>query len=184
MNNFIEVNAKQVEFLSTAFPDVNFKLFQSYINHSAYFSVFYCTLADEGLLQQLWKRINNLISIEYQTQIEDDFTRWNIYLVFSIPMKISNSLKYLIENDTYFMRKIINDCNDKKEIVSYLDNHILGKDIFFGPSDIPKEVEIQYSQITLDLLSADLPLNRSQESQKARDEWLNGLFQGADSNEI
>ena len=112
MNNFIEVNAKQVEFLSTEFPDVNFKLFQSYINHSAYFSVFYCTLADEILLQQLWKRINNLISIEYQTQIEDDFTRWNIYLVFSIPMKISNSLKYLIENDTYFMRKIINDCND------------------------------------------------------------------------
>ena len=43
MNNFIEVNAKQVEFLSTEFPDVNFKLFQSYINHSAYFSVFYCT---------------------------------------------------------------------------------------------------------------------------------------------
>lgn len=185
INNFIEVSEGQVELLNTAFPDVNFKLFQAYIDDSAYFSVFYCTLADESLLQQLWKRINSLISVEYQTKIENDFTRWNIYLVFSIPMKVSNSLKYLIENDTYFMRKIVDDCNDDKEgIASYLDNHILGEDISFGPSDIPKEVTMQYSQITLDLLSADLPLNRSHESQKARDEWLNGLLQGADSNEI
>lgn len=184
INNFIEVSEGKVELLSTAFPDVNFKLFQAYIDDSAYFSVFYCTLADEGLLQQLWKRINSLISVEHQTKIENDFTCWNIYLVFSIPMKISNSLKYLIENDTYFMRKIVDDCNNGKEIASYLDNYILGKDISFGPSEIPKEVEIQYSQITLDLLSADLPLNRSQENQKARDEWLNGLLQGIDSNEI
>ncbi len=89
------------------FPDL------TYVHHiediGGKVNVFFIGLDDEKTLDIFWDKIRNLIAVYYQSKLESDFERWNIYIVFVLPIIVGNELKYKIENDQLSSRKIIVD---------------------------------------------------------------------------
>ncbi len=178
-----------MKFLNRAFPDVEFNLYKALIDGKSFLSVFSCWIESEELLEQFWNRINNLIGIEYQTTLEDDFSSWNIYLALFIPNKVSNALKYNIENDTFFMRKVVFDNKpaplSKDNIPTYLNNHILGKDIRIEASLNQDTIQdSSFSSITQSLLAMNLPLGRTDNEKKSREAWLDKIILEVGKNEV
>lgn len=189
---FILQPHNDIEFLNSAFPEVEFSLYQAKVHKedtNAFLSVFACWINNEEMLEQLWSRINSLIGAEYQVNLQDDFSSWNIYLVFFMPQKLSNRLKYTIENETFFVRKLVVDGKlkqpDPLKIATYLNNHILGEDII--PEQQPDQAtanELQYSAMTQNLLTAKLALGRTAADKTSREVWLNNAILGIKDNEI
>lgn len=77
-----------------------------------------------------WKRIVDYIGVHFQTTLENEFSIWNIYLFFILKNKISSSLKYKIENDTFSSRKIV--IEDKKTNEEIVNEHIANADLSLG----------------------------------------------------
>jgi hypothetical protein len=186
--DFILMGNKEVAFLDSAFPEVKFSLHQAMFGENVFMSTFSCMVASEEILEGLWSRINSLIAAEYQTKLNDEFSSWNIYLVFFVLEKISNSLKYTIENDTFFMRKITFDSQliepEEKHVTEYLNDHILGKDIKIEPVLSGNVIdEPKYSSITQNLLNAKLSLGPSMKDKQSREAWLDNATLEVDNNE-
>lgn len=95
-------------------------------------NVFFIELADEETLGELWDKIRNVVAVYYQNHLETDFERWNIYIMFVLPITVSNGLKYKIENDQLSSRKIVIsnfenklDAKNRKELLStYVNNDL------------------------------------------------------------
>lgn len=68
---------------------------------------FFLKFKNESDLRGLWKVVSNTIAITFQTQLKDDFAKWNTYIFFSIDFEINRELKYTIENNKFSSRKII-----------------------------------------------------------------------------
>lgn len=74
---------------------------------------------DAKVLKNEWVRITNFIAIQYQSNLNSDFERWNLYLFFLITdeKSVSDDLKYTIENNTFSSRKIIEDASLSAELL-------------------------------------------------------------------
>jgi hypothetical protein len=85
-------------------------------------AVFFIHADSEEDLCMNWTKVVEFIAGNFQVNTEQEFTVWNIYLFFLLENRISKSLQYQIENDTFSSRKII-ICGqaDKKAIT---DEHI------------------------------------------------------------
>ncbi|QUM90559.1 hypothetical protein HWV03_18060 [Moritella sp. 36] len=193
-----------MKLLNLEFPDVEFNLYQALIGGKSFLSAFSCWIENEEILEQFWNRINNLIGIDYQTKLEDEFSSWNIYLVFFIPTTVSNSLKYTIENDTFFMRKIVFDSKlkslNKDKFSAYLDDHILGKDIYIEQpssqnvinssiySSVTQDLFAMnnsiYSSVTQDLLAMNISLGKSRDEKRMRGAWLDKIILEVENDEV
>lgn len=188
-SDFVLVDDQKVDFLSVAFPEADFSLHQAVVAGNIFMSVFSCRIDSEEVLECLWSRINNLIGTEYQTKLDDEYSSWNIYLVFFTSQKISNALKYTIENDTFFVRKIVfdNQLSELKEehLAGYFNDHILGKDILVESSSMLEVLsEPEYSSITQSLLRANISLGRTKKDKELRAGWLDKAILEVDSYEI
>jgi len=62
---------------------------------------------NESDLKELWKVVSNTIAVAFQSQLKDEFAKWNTYLFYSIDFDITRELKYEIENNKFSSRKII-----------------------------------------------------------------------------
>ena len=180
-NKFVLEPESDFDFLKSAFPEVELKLYKAIVRDNSFISAFSCWIESEKMLERFWSRINSLIGTEYQTNLDDEFSSWNIYIVFFSSHKISNALKYTIENDTFFVRKIIFDNQadslEKEQIPKCLDDHILGKDIKIDPILNPSViVESKYTSITQNLLSANIPLGPTVKEKKSRKKWLDNAI--------
>jgi hypothetical protein len=179
----------ETEFLDEAFPEVEFNLYRAIVGENSFLSVFSCWVENEELLEQFWSRINCLIGTEYQTKLQDEFSSWNIYLAFFIPAEVSNALKYNIENETFFMRKVVFDSKektlDKVNISTYLNNHILGKDIRIEQrSNQETDDESSYSSITQKLLDDKLPMSKARDDKELREKWLAKVISEVNNDEV
>jgi hypothetical protein len=188
-SDFVVVDDKEIGFLSVAFPEADFSLHKAVFAENIFMSVFSCRVDSEKLLECLWSRINNLIGTEYQTKLDDEYSSWSIYLVFFATQKISNALKYTIENDTFFVRKIVfdNQLLELKEehIARYFNDHILGKDILVDSTSMEKElIEPTYSPITQSLLRANIPLGLANKDKGLREAWLEKTILEVGSYEV
>lgn len=69
---------------------------------------------DEEELKKRWREFRNDLADEFQTELIDDFERWNFYLFYVVENKntINRSLKHEIEHDTISSRKIIVSRNE------------------------------------------------------------------------
>ncbi|MGG0033333.1 ABC-three component system middle component 1 [Priestia megaterium] len=72
-------------------------------------NIFTITLNNSDELKKIWEIITNDIAIHFQSELEKNIERWNIYVVFLINEPIEKELKYQIEQDKYSSRKIICD---------------------------------------------------------------------------
>ncbi|MFT5813659.1 MAG: hypothetical protein ACI9VT_001412 [Psychroserpens sp.] len=188
-SDFVVVNDQEVDFLSVAFPEADFSLHKAAVAENIFMSVFSCCVESEKILERLWIRINNLIGTEYQTKLDDEYSSWNIYLVFFTSQKISNALKYTIENDTFFVRKIVfdNKLLELKEghIAGYINDYILGKDILVNSISMQEVLsEPTYSPITQSLLRANIPLGLTKKDKESRKAWLDKAILEVDSYEV
>lgn len=95
---------------------------------------FFISVESELKLAEVWMRVSDIIAINYQATLNDEFSIWNIYLFFFIEETISNELKYLIENDTFSSRKII--IERKYDLNKIIEEHILNTDISIDSTPI------------------------------------------------
>lgn len=58
-------------------------------------------------LQDSWKAVNSSLSQYLVDKMNDDFSRWNLYLLFLLGTPIDKTLQYEIENNTFSSRKIV-----------------------------------------------------------------------------
>lgn len=84
---------------------------------------------DSSNLQSNWKKINSLLSELLDEYLDNSFKKWNVYILYLITDEVSKELKYKIENNTFFARKIVEDSymfelsdeNIKKLISEHID---------------------------------------------------------------
>ncbi|ABX51721.1 conserved hypothetical protein (plasmid) [Shewanella baltica OS195] len=177
-----------INFLKDSFPELEFNIYKAKINENSFFSVITCCIENEEILDRFWERINNLIGAEYLPTM-NDFSSWNMYLALLSPNKIGSYLKYTIENDTFFVRKIIFDNQiehlKNDHIAKLLNDHILGDDIQVDTH--PNQVvlsEPKYSLVTLNLLNAKIPLGGTKSEKDMRNAWLDNAILEVNSHEI
>lgn len=75
-------------------------------------SVFTFIMKTKKELAENWEIIISSVAAHYQAELvntNQDFERWNIYLLFLIEGKVDVDLKYKIENDKFSSRKIIQE---------------------------------------------------------------------------
>lgn len=75
-------------------------------------SVFTFIMKTKKDLAENWEIIISSVAAHYQAELvntNQDFERWNIYLLFLIESKVDVDLKYKIENDKFSSRKIIQE---------------------------------------------------------------------------
>jgi hypothetical protein len=96
--------------------------------------VFFVKYKDENCLAEGWEALTASIAVNFQTNLESEFSTWNIYIFFILPVRISNSLKYKIENDTFSSRKIVvQEGSGQDDIVNA---HILNKLSYTSPGTV------------------------------------------------
>lgn len=124
----ISKSTQSIEFLSTQFPSAELSLYKS--EPEDYISCFVCKLKNEDELLFLWKKIASVIAYEYQSELENKFDAWNIYLAFVVTSSITKTTKYEIENNKFSMRKlVVSDAEINFDAELYLNNEILGADL-------------------------------------------------------
>lgn len=111
---------------------------------------------NEQNLNSNWKNINNLLSEYLEEFINDKCTRWNVYIVYLVNANIKLELKYKIENNTFFARKIVEDNYtldlSDKNIKNLISNHISFDDLGMK-GNIPNREDYSSNSIVYKKLS-------------------------------
>jgi hypothetical protein len=164
----ISKSTQNIEFLSKQFPRAAFSLYRS--EPEDYISCFVCWVKDETDLLFLWKKVSSVIAYQYQSELEDNFSAWNIYLAFVTPSSITKTTKYEIENDKFSMRKlVVSEAPSIFDPGKHLNNEILGADLKLSPvfSYAPPadEAELTSLHIKLNQLISDKKSNPTLSSE-------------------
>lgn len=76
-------------------------------NYAGHFLVAFIKNENSQTLQDSWRAVNSSLSQYLIDYMEDDFSRWNLYLLFLSSTSIQKKLQYEIENNTFSSRKIV-----------------------------------------------------------------------------
>lgn len=151
--------------------------------------VFFFKVEEEADLKKYWERLTSYIAVNYQPQLPEEYDIWNIYLIFITPTKISKSLKYKIENDTFSCRKI-NKTKEEVTSLSYseiIDSILIHKDFLKNNEEKHKSFEYRTKNRIIDkaIESANI-LGQTNSAKENVDKILNDLYsyfeEGADEN--
>jgi hypothetical protein len=113
---------------SAKFP--MFELTYTEINYEGVLPIFIArVIGEEQALKENWESLVNYIAFNFQSQLIEDFSVWNVYVFFVTENKINRSLKYKIENDTFSSRKIVIEENASQEEI--ISQHITNVDVKF-----------------------------------------------------
>lgn len=107
MEQYLILRDKTKTILKNLFPRVEVEFHR--IHYGGWVTTVFIRFDAPELIQSLWEEISNAIALYYQTKIDTDFERWNLYLFYLSEQKMEKSLKYRIENDPISSRKIIID---------------------------------------------------------------------------
>lgn len=125
---------ENIDFLDELFPQ--FKPHLSKIEFVGTISVFSFFFETENLLNSNWEAVTNSIGSYYQSYFESEeqeFERWNIYILFLVKESVSIQLKYKIENDKFSCRKIVQDKItqdlDENFIHQLIYKHVINDDL-------------------------------------------------------
>jgi hypothetical protein len=135
---------KDIDFLSKQYEGIDFTLLDSN-NEETLISCFICKIDNVSNLEKNWEKIASMIAVSYQSELKNEFAAWNIYLSFVSDFKVPIKLKYEIENDTYFMRKMIVDdtsISSQSDLIEYFNNEILGYDLVLSKSPTAMSLQL------------------------------------------
>lgn len=120
--------------LTENFKEFKFEFYEKKLKGKIPIFFIYCK--EESILSLSWEKISEFIAANYQINLMDDYSVWNIYLFFNTANPIKNDLKYQIENDTFSSRKIVVDyISDPEKIIN---ENILNKDLSIEKTHIKK----------------------------------------------
>ena len=133
-------------------------------------------------LEENWQKISNVLSESIEDELQvNNFIRWNVYIIYILEEKVTKEVKYKIENNTFFARKIIEDRYklDLKDenIQKLIEKHITFNDIKLINTSQTSDEYNSESKVYLELKD----LNDIDESKI--NEILNSLEEGV-KNEI
>lgn len=114
---------------------------------------------------KLFDNLTSSLSMLLEEYLQDDFKRWNVYFIYITAEPVTKEIKYKIENDTFFARKIVEDnylfqLSDEK-IKDLVSEHIDFTDLKIN---VTQPIEKKYksnSEIYLKLKNRD-SLNETQ----------------------
>lgn len=102
---------KVIDSLNTEYKDILFLIKE--VNLIGKISVIAGLFESEQLLKENWEDLSSSICSHYQMNLDNDFTKWNTYLIYVCREPIRKELKYQIENDKFSNRKIVIErCSD------------------------------------------------------------------------
>lgn len=174
---------KNVEFLNNLFSEFTpLPLLVDYIGEISVFSFLFET---EDCLNNNWNKVTSSIASYYQSGFENEenqFERWNIYILFLVKKTVGIQLKYKIENDRFSSRKIIVDniseILDIDLMKKLIAKHIINSDLdmfdFGNPKD--SKVDIIYSNDSK-IYQLVENSNLKMSGRGANKEELDGLYQ-------
>ncbi|MDB2155848.1 ABC-three component system middle component 1 [Clostridium butyricum] len=88
-------------------------------------NIFSIIIEDERHLKKIWENINNDIAVYFQSTLDNEASRWNLYIFFFVKKNVSSIVKYEIEQDKYCARKIVvENYNKDVEIADYIENRL------------------------------------------------------------
>lgn len=91
-------------------------------NYGGEIQVFILEPLNEEVLEIQWDEVSNWIAFNFQTNLIDEYSQWNIYLFYHCDFIVGKDIIYEIENDTFSSRKII--LEEKKSIDSIISKYI------------------------------------------------------------
>lgn len=71
--------------------------------------LFILACSNNNALNDYWEDLTENIAINFQTNLEKEIERWNIYLLFLLENEVPKEIKYKIEQDKYCCRKLVED---------------------------------------------------------------------------
>ncbi|MGI2800890.1 ABC-three component system middle component 1 [Photobacterium damselae] len=149
------------------------------------FYVVFCRFSTEAELKSLWDKLNSVISAELGCDFKNDFERWNLYFFYLCEKKVKDSVKYQIENDKYFSRKILID-DSKLKLTSESIKHLISKNIINDDlilSGYKKNEKMSYTSNSIVYNLIDLEkINDKKDSEKLFDEVSELLRKSLDDN--
>lgn len=129
-------------------------------------------------LESNWKRINSALSELINEYLDSSFKKWNVYIIYIVTDLVSKELKYKIENNTFFARKIVEDNYSSdftdENIEKLISEHIMFNDLQINSTQTAQEEYSSESEIYQKFKDVDT-INQTQ-----IDEMLKSL-EGAES---
>ncbi|WET67957.1 ABC-three component system middle component 1 [Sphingobacterium sp.] len=107
MEKYLIIRDKAINVFKELFPVIKVEFHR--IKYGGWVTTVFVRFDSDDLIQLLWEDISNAIALYYQTKIDTDFERWNLYLFYLSEHKMEKGLKYRIENDPISSRKIVID---------------------------------------------------------------------------
>ncbi|CAK1777235.1 conserved hypothetical protein [Vibrio crassostreae] len=165
------VRTDHAEEIKAAYEVDDIKIIKT--NFVSDFYVVFCRFSKEAELKSLWDKLNSVISAELSCDFKNDFERWNLYFFYLCERKVKDSIKYQIENDKYFSRKILID-DSKLKLTSESIEHLISKNIINDDlilRDSKKDDKLSYSSNSIVYNLIDLEkINDKKDSEKLFDE--------------
>ncbi|TCV29122.1 hypothetical protein EDB70_103663 [Vibrio crassostreae] len=181
-----DISFEENNSFSDLVPDYNIRKFvlSCNITTSAKVNAFCLVFEKESDLKEQWEDIADVLNYEYlSTNETTEFERWNNYLVFVVTGEASLETKYEIENDKFYMRKMVIEISTeskemvKEKTIEFLNNRLLLRNFDLSNNvsnnDKWKELLGEYSKsITKD----NITFGRDRTSKDARVDWINRML--------
>jgi len=171
---------------SNLVPDYNIRKFflSCNITTSAKVNAFCLVFENESDLKEQWEDIADVLNYEYLSANDTtEFERWNNYLIFVVTDETSLETKYEIENDKFYMRKLVIDFSIgniemlKEKTITFLNNKLLLRNFHLSDdssnNDKWKESLGEYSK---SITSENITFGRDRHSKDARVDWINRVL--------
>ncbi|MEM8937887.1 MAG: ABC-three component system middle component 1 [Bacteroidota bacterium] len=86
--------------------------------------------SESETIENIWRDVSSAVSVVYQSGLtqNEEFEKWNLYIIFVCSDSVSKDLKSKIENDKFSSRKIVED-NFKTELTEVKANEIISRHI-------------------------------------------------------
>jgi len=110
-------------------------------------------------LENNWKKINSSLSELINEYLDSLFKKWNVYIIYLVVDTVAKELKYKIENNTFFARKIVED-NYLNELIDenikkLISEHIIFNDLKINSTQQAQEMYSSESEIYLKFKDKD-----------------------------
>ncbi|OFX56913.1 MAG: hypothetical protein A2046_01035 [Bacteroidetes bacterium GWA2_30_7] len=144
--------------------------------------IFFIKNNNEVELKDNWEKISEFIATNFQVNLNDEFSVWNIYLFFILKDNVNNEIKYQIENDTFSSRKIV--IVGENNFDKIINEHIINNNLTLINKVTPDEVEFIPNSIIWDVLEGKTlrKIKRTSDAEPCFDKIIEKLKQ--QENEI
>lgn len=154
------------------------------ITTSAKVNAFCLVFEKESDLKEQWEEISDVLNYEYLSTSEtSEFERWNNYLIFVVTSEVSLETKYEIENDKFYMRKLVIELSTesekmlKEKTIAFLNNRLLLRDFDLSNNSSNNEKwKESLGEYSKSITSENITFGRDKISKGARVDWINRML--------